>query len=178
MNAVVVYESMFGDTREVAEALARGLGRHTNVAVVNVNDVGDGFPVADLVLVGAPTHVHGLSSPATRNEAVRWTEDPSRKLTLEHEAPGIGVREWIGGLSGKPGGFVAFDTRADAMELLTGSAGKHIEKALKKAGGQPLSDVESFLVHEGELNSGELDRAEAWGDELGRKLPVAGPLAG
>jgi flavodoxin len=170
MSAVVVYESMFGATRQVAEALARGLGRHTEVTVLNVNEAGHEFPVADLVLVGAPTHVHGLSSPSTREEAVRWTKDPARMLTLEHGAPGIGVREWLDGLTGKAGDFVAFDTRADIAELLSGSAGKHIQKALKKAGGHPYSEVESFLVHDNELDPEDLDRAEALGDRFAAEL--------
>ena len=166
MSAVVVYESMFGATRQVAEALARGVGRHTEVTVLNVNAAGHEFPAADLVLVGAPTHVHGLSSPSTREEAVRWTKDPERKLTLEQEAPGIGVREWLDGLMGTVGDFVAFDTRADIAEILSGSAAKHIQKALKKAGGHPVSEVESFLVHDNEMDPEELDRAEALGDRL------------
>ncbi len=166
MSAVVIYESMFGATRMVAEALARGIGRHTDVTVVNVNTVGHEFPVADLVLVGAPTHVHGLSSPTTRDQAVIWTKDPARKLTLEPEAPGSGVREWLEGLTSRPGDFVAFDTRADTAELLTGSAAKHIQKALKKAGGHAQSEHESFLVHDNSLDSSELERAEALGERL------------
>jgi hypothetical protein len=170
MTAVVIYESMFGNTRKVAEALARGLGQHTTVTVVNVNDAGREFPKADLVLVGAPTHLHGVSSPTTRAEAVRWTKDPSKKLTLESKATGIGIREWLAGLAGSAQGFVAFGTRADIAELVSGSAAKNIQKALTKAGGRAYSQAESFLVHDNELVEGELARAEEIGAKLGARL--------
>lgn len=167
MSAVVIYESMFGATRKVAEALARGIGRHTEVTAVNVNEAGRHCPNADLILVGAPTHVHGPSSPTTRDEAVRWSKDPARNLSLELAAPGVGVREWLDELTGAPGDFVAFDTRADAAAFLTGSAARHIQKSLKKAGGHAVAEPESFLVHDNALNSSELERAEALGERLG-----------
>ncbi|CAN5134475.1 flavodoxin family protein [soil metagenome] len=170
MSAVVVYESMFGATRQVAEAIARGIGRHTDVTLLNVNDAGIDFPVADLVLVGGPTHVHGLSSPTTRAEAVVWSKDSGRNLTLEKGAPGIGVREWLEDVTGTPGEFVAFDTRADAAALLTGSAAKHIEKALKRAGGHAHSEARSFLVHDNVLNPAELEQAEEFGELLAGRL--------
>lgn len=165
MKTVIVYESMFGDTRQVAEAIARGMAPST-VTLVNVNDAGTTFPDADLVLVGGPTHVHGLSRPESREQAAAWTKDPERHLTLEREAPGIGVREWLDGLTGPVGRFVAFDTRADAARLLTGSAADHIHKELKHAGGAPAAEAESFLVHDNVLEEGELARAEALGARL------------
>jgi hypothetical protein len=166
MSVVIVYESMFGDTRKIAEAIARGIGHHSGVTLLNVNDAGHDFPVADLVVVGGPTHIHGLSSPTSRAEAVRWADDPAKKLVLDKGAPGIGIREWLDGLTGKPGEFAAFDTRADIAELLSGSAAKHIQKALKKAGGHPLLEAQSFLVHDNVLNPAELERAEAFGEQL------------
>ncbi len=175
MSAVVVYESMFGGTRKVAEAYARGLARHTSVRIVNVNDAGREFPFADIVLVGGPTHVHGLSSPLTREEAVRWSKDPARKLVLERDASGIGIREWLDDLTGEVGNFVAFDTRANAAEILTGSAAKHIDKALRKAGGHPLADAESFLVHDNQLDYADLVRAEALGEQLALNLSAVQP---
>jgi len=166
MDAVIVYESMFGDTRRVAEAIARGMTSSATVTLVNVNDAGREFPKADLVLVGGPTHVHGLSRSQTREEAVVWTQDPARHLDLEKGAPGIGIREWLDDLTGPVGDFVAFDTRADAARLLTGSAADHIDKELRKAGGHAFAEPESFLVHDNALGDAELTRAE----ELGRVL--------
>lgn len=170
MSAVIVYESMFGSTRAVAEALARGIAKHASVSVVNVNHAGGVFPDADLLLVGGPTHVHGMSSPATRTEAGRWTEDPDKGLTLEKSAPGIGVREWLDTATGRVGEFVAFDTRANGAPLLTGSAAKHIRKALAKAGGHEFAVIESFVVHENQVAPEELTRAEAAGETIGARL--------
>ncbi len=163
---MVVYESMFGATRQVAEALAGGMSPAATVRLVNVNDAGGTFPAADLVLVGGPTHVHGMSRPETRHEAVAWTQDPARHLSLEPGAPGIGIREWLDGLTGPVGRFLAFDTRADTSRLLSGSAATHIQKRLRRAGGEPVAEPESFLVHDNGLDPGELARAEALGGIL------------
>lgn len=166
MEAVIVYESMFGATRQIAEALARGMSPAATVTLVNVNDAGETFPAADLVLVGGPTHVHGMSRPESRAQAVTWTHDPDRHLSLEPGAPGIGIREWLDGLTGPVGRFLAFDTRADAARLLSGSAATHIQKQLHRAGGEPVAESESFLVHDNGLEAGELTRAEALGARL------------
>ncbi|MES2170452.1 MAG: flavodoxin domain-containing protein [Actinomycetota bacterium] len=170
MSAVIVYESMFGNTRSVAEALARGIGHHTKTTIVNVNDAGTRFPDADLVLVGGPTHIHGLSSPTTREEAERWSHDPAKNVALAQKVPGIGIREWLAGLAGTAGEFVAFDTRADAAAVLTGSAAKHIRKSLTKAGGHAFADDESFTMRNNQIDTAELVRAERLGEGLGSRL--------
>src|SRR6478735_7952093 len=89
-NALVVYESMFGATRQVAEAVADGLSRSTRCTVVEVG----GAPTVvdkdvDLLVIGAPTHAFGLSTPGTRHEAQKETPVISRDL---------GVREWLAAL--------------------------------------------------------------------------------
>jgi flavodoxin I len=72
----------------------------------------------------------------------------------------------------------AFDTRMDvndikpaaarAMVKLGGYAAKHIEAAMKKAGGIPIMPPEGFFVkdREGPLKDGELERAAAWGKQI------------
>jgi hypothetical protein len=173
MDAVIVYESMFGATREIAEALGRGLSADLTVRLVNVNDAGSEFPDAELVLVGGPTHVHGMSRPETREQAGAWTRDPERHLSLEPGAPGIGIREWLDGLTSSAGRFFAFDTRADAARLLTGSAATHIQKQLERAGGEAIAEAESFLVRDNQLEADQLARAEALGTELAARLARA-----
>jgi flavodoxin len=60
MRAVVVYESMFGDTRQVAEAIGDGLGLKFEVTVVAVDRLTtDQLRGIDLLVVGGPTHVRG-----------------------------------------------------------------------------------------------------------------------
>lgn len=65
MRAVVVYESMYGNTHRIAEAIGAGLDAPFDVGVVPVAEVS---PVvladAGLVVVGGPTHVHGVSRAA------------------------------------------------------------------------------------------------------------------
>lgn len=167
-HATIVYESMFGSTRRIAEAIAEGLRESVPVTVMPVKDAPETFPGVDLLLVGAPTHVHGLSRPASRTEAGKWGDDPERRLTLEPDAEGIGVREWLDTCGDLPARFVAFDTRADMPEIFSGSAAARIEKRLKKTGARRLAESHSFLVDKkGSLEPGELDRARDWGRALG-----------
>ncbi len=71
MTALVVYESMFGNTRSVASSIGTGLSRHLEVGLVAVDRCptldGDVF---DLVVVGGPTHAFSMSRPATRADVV------------------------------------------------------------------------------------------------------------
>ena len=63
MKAVVVYESLYGNTHAVAEAVAEGLRERAEVDVSPVEDSSSGVVEdADLLVVGGPTHVHGMSS--------------------------------------------------------------------------------------------------------------------
>jgi flavodoxin len=62
MRALVVYESMYGNTREVADNIADGLRTEYEVTLVPVAEAtGDMVADADLLVAGAPTHMHGLS---------------------------------------------------------------------------------------------------------------------
>lgn len=170
-RAAIVYESMFGNTRLVAEAIAEGLGDAVTVTVLRVKDAPEAFADVDLLLVGAPTHVHGLSRPSTRTEAATWSDDPDRSLALEPDAEGIGVREWLETCGAPPPLFAAFDTRADMTELFTGSAASTIDKRLRRLGSRRLLSKRSFLVDKNsDLVAGQLDDARAWGSELAEAL--------
>ena len=170
-RAAIVYESMFGNTRRVAEAIADGLRDGAAVTVLQVSDAPESMPDVDLLLVGAPTHAHGLSRPASRAEAAAWGDDPGRSLTLEPEAEGIGVREWLETCGEPPARFAAFDTRADMPELFTGSAAKGIDKRLRRLGAHRLLATHSFLVDKASgLLPGQLDDATAWGREIAAAL--------
>lgn len=170
-HATIVYESMFGSTRQVAQAIAEGLRETTPVTVMPVKDAPETFPDAGLLVVGAPTHAHGLSRPSSRTEAGKWGDDPDRGLALEPDAEGIGVREWLDICGELPARFAAFDTRADMPEIFSGSAAAGIEKRLKKQGARRLLKNASFLVDKkSALEPGELDRARDWGRALGAEL--------
>jgi flavodoxin len=67
MRALVVYESMFGNTRLVASNIADGLRADYEVTVVPVAEATPELvAAADLLVAGAPTHMHGLPSGWTR----------------------------------------------------------------------------------------------------------------
>ena len=100
MRAVIVYESMFGSTKKVAEAIAGRLADGAQVSVVPVTSAGahtlDG---ADLVVVGGPTHTHGMSRPSTRKMAGKLARKPGSEVELVPGAvSGPGVREWLASL--------------------------------------------------------------------------------
>jgi hypothetical protein len=166
-NALVVYESMFGGTRQVAEAVADGLARSTRCTVVEVgaaptvvdNDV-------DLLVIGAPTHAFGLSTPDTRHAAQDETTTPVISRDL-------GVREWLAALVVLSAGTrtAAFDTHVK-QRWVPGSASHKIAHALAHKGLSPAVEPVSFRVEgvTGPLLDGELDRARQWGDALGHRL--------
>ncbi|AIX99946.1 hypothetical protein ART_0348 [Arthrobacter sp. PAMC 25486] len=173
MSIVVVYESMFGNTRRIALAIAEGLAPFGVVVTANVNDklAEEAARSANLVVLGGPTHVHGMTRPASREEATTWANDTSRNLTLEPSAPGTGVREWIKDLELVPALCAAFDTRRDMARILSGAASGHIEHALTKRGSRAVISAESFLVSkDNTLDDGELARARTWGTSVGKAM--------
>jgi flavodoxin-like protein len=172
MNALVVYESMYGNTAEVAEAIGRGLedgGLETTVMPVDraATDVD-----ADLVVVGGPTHAHGMSRPSTRAGALK-----DDKNTFEAPTTGSGLRTWLETLPTVDGRAAAFDTRLDKSPILVGSAAKGIGRGLQHRGRRMVAAPESFFVTtSNELVDGELDRARAWGSALGTLVRAAAPV--
>lgn len=169
MRALVVYESMFGNTRHVAEAVARGLSEGGSVKVLPVVEASAVDPGDyDLLVIGGPTHVHGMSRESTRQSAQDSAEKSHGRLTMEPDGAVVGVRDWIDSFSGIPGRAAAFDTRFDAAPLLTGRASKWIDRHLRSSGFTMLASPESFLVtgKETRLLPGEETRAQAWGKLL------------
>ncbi|MCS5718138.1 flavodoxin domain-containing protein [Herbiconiux sp. CPCC 205763] len=170
MRAVVVYESMFGNTRQIAEAIADGLRERAEVTVVDVNRVS---PVdvasVDLMIVGGPTHVHGMTRANTRAEAEKWTLDPAKNLTLEPGAPGRGIRDWVYDPAAVVAPlFAAFATRADLPVIIGGNAATQIDRALHHRATRRLLPAENFLVSKNNiLLFEEADRAREWGILIG-----------
>jgi len=173
MRTVIVYESMFGSTRRVAQSMAEGFGPGADVRVVRVADAGpEVLEGADLLVVGGPTHFHGMSRPASRKRAPGYAAKPESGLALEPGADtGPGVREWMAGLTPRPLHAVAFDTRFDGLAPFTGRASKAIARRLRKLGMHMVSGPESFLVgKKGQPLPGECDRARAFGARLATML--------
>ena len=174
MRALVVYESMFGNTHVVAERIGAGLRVDFDVDVVSVGEaMGRDVAGVDLVVVGGPTHVHGMSRERTRVAAADQA-DKDEDLHLDPSASGPGLREWLDGLPRYERVWAAvFDTRVVGPELVTGSAGRGIAKRLAKHGFSLVAPYESFLVdRENQLVDGEADRAEEWGEALTVHVPT------
>lgn len=165
MKAVVVYESMYGNTHVVADAIGRGLAASGEVVVVPVAEAAPALVgEADLVVVGGPTHAHGMSRPSTRQAAV----DQAKANPIDPAASGPGVREWLETMPPIAASAAAFDTRAGvAPALLTGRASKGIAKQLHQHGFGQVVEPESFLVDkDNHLEPGEEERAVEWGARL------------
>ena len=172
MNALIVYESMYGNTRAVAEAVADGLGSEWTTVVHSVHEAGPVPGDVDLLVVGGPTHMHGLSSAFSRKMAASAAKEDAAKLA-PGATEGPGLRAWLRDLPRRSGTqAAAFDTRGDARAAVTGSAARGIARRLGHHG-YDVVGIESFLVAdaEGPLEEGELDRARAWAASL-----VAGPV--
>ena len=95
MRALVVYESMYGNTRAVAGDIADGLRAGYEVRVVPVAEAtAERVAGADLLVVGGPTHMHGLSSASTRRTAAKAAAKDGSELRLEPDAGGPGWTAW------------------------------------------------------------------------------------
>ena len=170
MRAVIIYESMFGNTHEVARAIASGLAPENIITVVAVTEADQELLAgADLVVVGGPTHVHGMSRASTRRMAAEQAHKEGSQLSLDQgaPAPGPGLRDWFDSLGHVTAHAAAFDTRFDGVAALTGRASKGIAKLLGEHGLSLLVPPESFLVgKDNQLRPGEQERAREWGKSL------------
>jgi Flavodoxin domain len=161
MSVLVIYESMWGNTRDVAQAIGEGLGGRVTVTEVQVapRHVPEGV---DLVVLGGPTHAFSMSRSSTRHDAVKQgatVGDPER-----------GIREWLADQTTTSDrlDIATFDTRVTSVRHLPGSAAKGAAKEVRRHHLGHLIGTESFYVSDtaGPLLEGEIERARAWGAEL------------
>jgi hypothetical protein len=168
VNALVVYESMYGNTATIGEAIAAALreegldveeGLVTRIDAARTADF-------DLLVVGGPTHVHGMSRVSTRKATV------NEKNTFPEPTLDPGLREWLARLPEGAGRLAgAFDTRFDKPRFLTGSAARGITHRLKGRGYRFVADPESFFVsNENRLLEGEVGRATTWATEIAERV--------
>jgi flavodoxin len=163
MKALIVYESMFGNTEHVAHAVAEGLSTRMDVELVEASKApAPLLELVDLVVVGGPTHAFSMTRPNTREDAVRQGSHV--------DASAGGIREWIDHLHAGPHSekVATFDTRVAKVRHLPGSAGRSAAKGLRKHGYEAAFKPESFWVEDvaGPLLDGEVERARAWGERL------------
>jgi len=171
MDAIVVYESVYGNTREVAEAIAEGVGATT---VLPVHEAQGRQGTVDLLIVGGPTHVHGMATKRSRHAGAETAQEDRRSHVDPRATAEPGLRMWLHDLSPAAAHHAAaFDTRLDKSPWISGAAGRVIARRLRRLGIDVIA-TESFLVEDTEepLKVGELDRARAWGAEPARSLPA------
>lgn len=152
MNALVVYDSKFGNTRQIAQVIGDALA---GACAVQVLPPAEAMPLpADigLLVVGGPTHAHGASA--------------GMKALLDSVGRGS--------LEGVPA--AAFDTRFQVARWLSGSAAGVIAKRLQKAGCTMVMPPASFFVSRDDepvLIPGELERARTWALAVLTAVPAA-----
>jgi hypothetical protein len=170
MRTLVVYESMYGNTHKIADAIAEGLRPQSQVRCLPVGHaVADDVAWADLVIVGGPTHAREMSTPTSRASAVEGAAKPDgwSEIQLEPDAQGIGVREWLDAVDGGGKPAAAFDTRAHAPAFLVGRASKGIAAGLRSHGFTLVVEPQSFTIDTHQrLRSGETERATGWGADV------------
>jgi len=161
-NALVVFESMFGNTEAVANAVADGLREQGAVRVVEVAEAPDSLPSGvDLLVVGGPTHAFSMTRANTRQSAVN-------QGASSQKAAQPGIREWISDVAISDDVPVAtFDTKV-VKPHLPGSAAHAADRKLRHRGLHHVARPETFYVTgtTGDLVDGELSRAKEWGAAL------------
>lgn len=164
MKALVVVESMFGNTQAVADAVAEGIrGAPGEVEVVDVSAAPPEVPEdVTLLVIGGPTHAFSMTRESTRRDALTQAHvaDPAKA--------GTGIREWIARAA--PDArvrVVTFDTRVKKA-FIPGSAAKSAARALAHHGFEHAERGETFWVEDtpGPLKPGEVERAREWGRSL------------
>lgn len=170
MRALVVYESMYGNTRLVANRIADGLRPRFEVTVVPVAEATrELVDAADLLIAGGPTHMHRMSTVASRRMAVTAAAKEGSGLAADPGADGPGAREWLHGIGSGHGDRLAaaFDTRLDGLPALTGHASHGISRLLIGHGYRLIVRPQSFLVNKRNvLLDGEQARARQWGSTV------------
>jgi hypothetical protein len=164
-RALVVYESLFGDAKLIALAIAGGLATRLPVDVVSAREAPAHVPAdVRMLVVGGPNHAMSMPRQSTREGAVEQYGAHLGDTTT-------GLHEWLDSAH-LPKGLeaAAFDTRMDHPKLITtlDHAARTEEKLLRRLGAALVAPAEHFYVIDatGPLADGEEARAHQWGQSL------------
>jgi len=141
MKALIVYDSVYGNTEKIARAIAEAITTSGEVKVLQAGEANPSeLESTDLLIVGSPTHAGRPTPP---------------------------VQEFLNKVPKLPQGInvAAFDTRSQTkLVRVFGYAAGRIARNLKGKGGNPIASPEGFYVTstKGPLKEGELERAAAW----------------
>jgi flavodoxin I len=151
MKSLIIYDSFFGNTEKIAQALGQALGSET-VKVQNL--VPDQLVVIELLILGSPTRAFS-PSPDIKNFLKSQPSQAFKDMKV-----------------------TAFDTRLSMLDInskflsfmvkIFGYASGTMVKTLQKKGGTLVVPPEWFLVKdsEGPLKDGELERATEWAKRI------------
>lgn len=164
MKAVVVYESLWGNTAAIARAIAEGIGPGTQAVTTDAAPV-EAIADADLIVAGAPVLAFSLPTDAMRDSVASSEVGAPRPPDLAHPS----LRSWLDSLPAGSGRCAAFETRI--WWSPRGATGD-IEKRMERAGYRTVAKAQKFVVKDkyGPLREGEAERAREWGRELARTL--------
>lgn len=164
MKAVVVYESLWGNTAAIAQAIADGIGPGAEALTTDVARP-EAIADADLIVAGAPVLGFSLATDAMRDSVAGSEAGAPTPPDLAHPS----LRSWLEALPPGDGRAAAFETRI--WWSPRGATGD-IEHRLADAGYRPVAKAQKFVVKDkyGPLREGELERARRWGEELARAL--------
>jgi hypothetical protein len=167
MKAVVVYESLWGNTATVARAIAEGIGAEAQ-ALSTAEASGAALADADLIVAGAPVLAFRLPDEKIRESLRANPGDAPTPPNLSHPP----MRAWLAVLPQGHGLAAAFETR---IWWSPGGATAAIERGLEKAGYRLVVKAQRFIVtgKYGPLREGGLERARLWGAELGQATASA-----
>jgi flavodoxin len=149
MNALIIYESQFGNTEQIARSVAHALAQRGSVRLEPIERADPlMFEGADLLLLGSPTQHHDAT--------------PDMLACLDHIPPQMLAKLAV----------AVFDTRYHIARVFAGSAAHVIAKEVQQRGGRLIAPPESFFVtnREGPLEAGEVERAASWAGTLADAL--------
>lgn len=144
MKALVVYDSTFGNTENIAKAVAAGIGNGTPAIHVKAVEAKD-LDAVGLLVIGSPV-ISGRTSRPIQDYLKSLTEQTAARLNV-----------------------ASFDTRLpSAFATMFGNAATRTVKQLAALGSRVIAKPEGFIVQgqKGPLVDGEIDRAARWGSDL------------
>ncbi|HET7310706.1 MAG TPA: flavodoxin domain-containing protein [Mycobacteriales bacterium] len=180
MLVVIGYESMYGNTHRIADAVAAGFTVDDQVTVMPIAGVDLTAVEPDVLIVGVPTHAHGLPGPNSRRAAIDAVTRGKDQHALDGSAAvDGGAREWLAQLPTHLTTQVAvFDTRFRPPAWLVGRPSRRVGHVLTRHGARLLASPESFFVDKHEqLLPDELERARAWGTRLRERASATAAVA-
>lgn len=155
MKTLVIYDSIFGNTQQIAKAIAEGLKSGSECEIFHLKEIDiASLSKYGLIIIGSPTR--GFKATPELNALLKSI--PNKSLH------GISI--------------VSFDTRillssihSKALRWIVktgGYAAKPIDRLLQSKGGISIAAPMGFYVtdEKGPLKENEIDRAQKWGRDL------------